>query len=154
MTSIQYDDIFNSFLGNVTDYELAALTVSNAYENMTEWLHKAVSTPYLRRLFSSIVLDDDTQVMTYELAVIVDDESDKEFVISMLGKQMVYEWIHPRVNNVSNLNMFFGNKDQKFFSQAQHLSELRGIEEDAYNSVRRMIRDRTYIWNDYIGGAS
>ena len=154
MTSISYDDIFNSFLGNVTDYDLASLSPSDAYEQMCEWLRKSVADPYVRHIFSSLSLDDNTQIMSYELELSIDNEADNDFVTQVLGKQMVYEWIHPRVNKTTNLNQYFGNKEQKFYSQKEMLSELRQTEQECYVEARRLIRDHGYINNSYLGGAT
>jgi hypothetical protein len=65
---------------------------------------------------------------------------------------MVYEWIHSQVNSVVNTAQFFGGKEQSFYSQANHLAELRNIENDAVLAVRNMISDRGYIYNGYLGG--
>ena len=154
MTSIQYDRIFNNFLGNVADYEFATFSPSEANEEMTEWLHKALARPYVRRLFSSLSLDDMVQMLSFEMAHSVDDDTDIEFVITVLAKQMVYEWVSPMVNSTTNIMQAFMGKEQKFYAQANHLSELRGIKEDALSEVRRLIRDRGYIWNSYLEGSS
>lgn len=36
------------------------------------------------------------------------------------------------------------------YAQSNHMAELRGIEEDAELEVRRMIRDRGFISNEYL----
>ena len=56
MTSIDYKDIFESFLGNITDYNFANLSISDSYQLMAETLHKAVSNPFVYRIFSSASL--------------------------------------------------------------------------------------------------
>lgn len=150
MTSISYEDIFSYFLGYVTDYELASLTMSDAYALMTEQLHKAVAQSYIRRLFKSLVLDDEIHTLTYEMNYDVDENSDLDFVILILSKQMVAEWLAPQVRSKVNLSQFFGGKEQQFFSQSQHLSQLRGMLEDTQLEVRKMIRDRGYIYNSYL----
>ena len=46
----------------------------------------------------------------------------------------------------------FGSKEEKFYSQSQHLSELRGLVNDSRKQQRRMIADRGYAWNSYLDG--
>ena len=113
MASISYEEIFSSFLGNVTDYNLASLSPTDAFEIMSEYLHKSVADPYMYRLFSEYSLDDEGQVLSYTLSNSVNDETDKEFVINALAKWMVYEWLNKQVQSVVNISQMFSNKDQK-----------------------------------------
>lgn len=152
MTSLKYDDIFSSFLGDVTDYNIVNLSITDATELMQEYLHKALSETYVRRLFSSVELADDVQTMMFELKRIGDETADKEFVTHMLGKWMTYEWIHNQVRSVLNTAQFFGGAEQKMFSQAQHLSELKELQEQIYSEARNYIRDAGYISNSYLDG--
>lgn len=152
MTSVNYEDIFSYFFGEVTDFKIASLEVSDAYELMREYLHKTVATPYIRRLFSSIVLSDETQVLSFEMLEEQDLEADKDFVVLVLSKGMVVQWLEPQVRSKVNLAQMFSGKEQKFFSQSAHLAELRGLLEDVSLDVRNMIRDRGYINNSYLEG--
>lgn len=152
MTSIDYNEIFESFLGNITEYEFNNLSLSESYALMTEYLQKAVASSYVRHIFSSITLDDEIHQLQYEMDYVVDEESDNRFVITVLAKQMVYEWIHPQVRSVNLTQQFFGGKEQQFFAQQSHLNQLRSLEEDTMLEVRRMIRDRGYISNTYLDG--
>ena len=150
MTSLSYEEIFSYFLGSVTDYDIAKLDMSSAYQLMAEYLHKALAKTYCRRLFSSISLDDEVQTISFEMASVVDDEADLEFVKNILSKSMVIEWLEPQVRSKVNVAQFFGAKEQKMFSQATHLSELRGLLADTENEVRKLIRDRGYVYNSYL----
>ena len=154
MTSIDYQVIFENFLGNITDYEFANLSISDSFSLMTEYLHNALAETYLRRIFSSLTLDDETHILSYEMKYVVDDEADKEFVIDAIAKWMVYEWLHKEVRNKTNTTQFFGGKEQKYYSQAQHIAELRGLMDDVYKEARFFVQDRGYISNSYIGGTS
>lgn len=150
--TIKYQDVFNSFRGNVADYKLASLSVEDSESLMQEWLHKSFSNMYVHRLFSSFEFDDDVRELSFTMTKTVNEAVDKEFVIQVLAKQMVYEWVHPQVRNAENTAQFFGGKEQSFYSQANHLSALRGLEEDALVEVRRLINDRGFIYNDFLEG--
>ena len=113
MTSLDYQVIFDSFLGNITDYDITGLELSDSFAIMTEYLHKAVGNPYVRHIFSSISMDDEIQVLSYEMNQVVDEDADAEFVIDVLAKQMVYEWIHPQVRSQLLTKQFFGGKEQQ-----------------------------------------
>lgn len=152
MASVSYDDIFSNFLGSITDYDLQVnLSPSDSYGLMTEYLHKTVADQYVKHLFSSVTLDDDVQVFTYEMA---NGNDDAEFVVMAISKWMVYEWLHKEVRSKLNTAQFFGGKEQKFYSQAQHISELRALQDDAFKEARRFIQDRGYISNSYLVGGT
>ena len=151
MSSIKYDNIFSSFLSNVTDYKIATQDEDTTIEQLKEYLHKVVGIPYIRALFLSISMDDENDLLTYEMND-PDPNGDDDFLINMFGKAMVYEWIHPQVRKTSLLSQMFSGKEVKWYAQSSHMSELRGIEEDADLEVRRMIRDRGFIKNKYLGG--
>lgn len=153
MSSINYEIIFGSFLSNVTDYKIATQGEDVTTEQLTEYLHKAIGTPYIRTLFLSIELDDDNSELIYTMNN-PDIKGDDDFLINLLGKAMVYEWIHPMVRKTSLLAQMFSGKEVRFFAQSNHLAELRGIEEDTELEVRRMIRDRGFINNKYLGGTA
>ena len=152
MASLSYDEIFSDFLGSVTDYDLASINIDDMYGLMTEYLHKTLSQSYVRRLFSSIAFDDIVQMFTFEMANSVDDAADLDFTRYILSKGMIVEWLKPQVRSKVNIAQFFGGKEQKWFSQAQHLSELRGLLEDTKLEMRKAIRDRGYIYNPYLEG--
>lgn len=152
MSSINYDYIFSSFLSNVTDYKIATQDEDVTTEQLTEYLHKALGTPYIRTLFSNIGFDDNEGVLTYDMKR-PDPLGDNDFVSNMLGKAMVYEWVHPQVRKTSLMAQMFSGKEVKWYAQSNHMAELRGIEEDAELEVRRMIRDRGFISNEYLEGS-
>jgi len=150
MASLSYDEIFSDFLGSVTDYGLASIDIDDMYGLMTEYLHKTLSLSYVRRLFSSISLDDTVQEFSFAVINAVDDDADVDFVKSILSKGMVVEWLKPQVRSKLNIAQMFGGKEQKFYAQSNHLSELRGLLEDTKLEMRKEIRDRGYIYNLYL----
>jgi len=112
MSSINYDVIFSSFLSNVTDYKIAKQDEDVTIEQLKEYLHKVIGTPYIRALFLTISMDDETGLLTYEMKN-PDANGDDEFLITMLGKAMVYEWVLPQVQKTSLLAQMFSGKEVK-----------------------------------------
>lgn len=151
MTSIDYDDIFGYFLGYVHDCQLAAMSMNDAYAEMREWLHKAYSQPYINRLFKNAEMDDDLDEFTFDMAYSVKG-ADDDFVVEVLATGMMIEWLKPQVRSKVNLSQYFGGKEGKFYSQANHIDQLRNTLEDAQIELKRIIRDRGFIHNDYLGG--
>lgn len=148
--TLSFDDIFSSFLGYVTDYNIASMNIQDAYDMMVEWLKKAYSKPYARRLFSSSTLDTEIQTLTFEMNYKKDDEMDKDFVLEVLSRGMVIEWLQPQVKSKLLTQQFFGGKEQKYYAQSNQLDQVRALLEDAILEQRKMIRDRGYIYNSYL----
>ena len=89
--------------------------------------------------------------MKYETA----DNSDEDFVTKILYKGMLVEWLTPQVRSKLNIaQMMTSNKESKFYSQAQHLSELRGMLEDTKIELRQIISEHGFIYNTYLDEGS
>lgn len=151
MTS-SYNEIYSRFLNKIRDYEFAGLPEPSATEQMKEWLRSSLSNVYIYRIFDTFSADDEVAEIEYTLKSSIDDFADKNFVEELLGDQMVYEWISPRVKSTTLTNQMITNsKEQKFYAQANHLSQLQSIQQDAYDKVRKSLRDRGYGYNSYLG---
>lgn len=156
MTSISYDEIFSQFLGLVEDNKFWSQDANDVNEILVELLHKAVYTSYVYRLFSSISTEDPTQMLIFEMVHSENEIGDRYFVITAIAKWMKYEWLSPQLNSVVNTAQAFMGKEQKYYSQSAHMSEIRAMTELAYKEARDFIRDRSYISNNYLsnGGLS
>jgi hypothetical protein len=151
MTSLSYDEVFDDFLGRVADFDFSTMDESTANYLMAEYLQKVVSRPYIRRLFKSISADKEIHLIEFEMVDVVDEDADLEFVKTILSKGMVVEWLEPQVRTKVNIAQFFGGKEQKYYSQSNHIAELRALLRDTETELRGEIRDRGYIYNAYLG---
>lgn len=143
MTS-EYSDVYSRFLLRVTDYDIAGLEQTLAYELMNGWMKSVLSKPMVRRLFASVSLDDDVEEIEYVLNSPWDEATDKEFVEELLSVGMVSEWVSPKFHSILNTNQFFSNKEQSFYSQANHMDQLRQMYEKSQIDFHKLIRDRGY----------
>lgn len=151
MTS-SYNDIYSRFLNKIRDYDLAGLPEPNATEEMREWLQSTLSHSYIYRIFNSFSADDEIAEMEYTLKTPVDDYSDKNFVEELLGNAMVVEWMDTKVNNTNLIHLMVTNsKESKWFSQQQHIGQLRELWADSESKVRSMLRDKGFNYNSYLG---
>ena len=100
-----YEDIFERFYPLITDPGFYKLQKSYVTNLMTNWLHDAIAEPYIRKKFSTISLDDDMEEITFELENPIDDNSDKEFVFSVLTQYMVISWMKPQVESLSLIHI-------------------------------------------------
>lgn len=149
MTS-EYNSIYSRFLLRVTDYEFSGLDEKLAQEMMNGWMKSTLSWPYIRRLFSFITADDDVEMVEFELAKPIDEQSDLDFAEEVIAQGMVVNWLSPQYHSVLNTAQFFSNSEQKYYSQANHMSELKDMYHNAKADLRKMIRDRGIFNNSYI----
>ena len=154
MASINYDEIYSRFYTKVEAFDFVYENADEdvVAEYMTIWLHSALSYPYIRRVFSTLSVDDDQESLTYEMRYAIDDFTDTEFVTELLANGMVYFWVQPKVQSITNIVQNFGTTDGRYFSQAMHLSELRALLADTEIRIRGLIRDRGYLYNTYLDG--
>ena len=118
-----------------------------AYETMKEWLHEIVAFPWVRKIFSSITLDDVLEELTFELVNSVDEQSDNDFVIKLFTDGFVICWMKPQVETTINLATVIGGKDEKkLLSNYQaNIDRLNSLE----LKLKKYIRDYGYINGTY-----
>lgn len=156
MASLKYDEIYSRFFTKVEAFDFVHEELSDRIiaEYMSSWLRSALAYPYIRRLFKTVVLDSELETFEGELRYEIDEFTDNEFVLEVLAYGMVYSWLEPKVKSITNIYQNFAASERKFYSQSQHLSELRALLSDAEVRIRSLIRDRGYLYNTYLDGGS
>ena len=110
---LSYFTLFSRVLNKINDPKELSLDENDLLEIYTERLHSVVGKPRVRRLFSSISLDDEIQEMTFTLNNSVDEESDKDFVLEILSLGMAIEWLQPQVDSIIHTSVMIGGKEEK-----------------------------------------
>ena len=152
MTSLEYSKIYSRLFSKIEAYDFIELSEEELNDFLCNWIHSASANQYVRRLFKSFVLDDEVQEVQYEMKYSVDEFSDTEFITEILALGVVVAWLEPKINSINSIAQMFGSKEEKFYSQSQHISELRNLVNDSRKQQRRMIADRGYAWNTYLDG--
>ena len=154
MASLSYDDIYSRVLDKITDYDFLNLTDSEIYGNLTRKMKIALSKPYLRRLLSSVVYDDDIQVLNYTLSYPTADEgADNDFVCEAIALGVVVAWLEPKVKTTNLIHQqFTSSKESKWYNQKDHLSELKALLKACRYEQQSLIRDKGFINNSYVDG--
>ncbi|MDY5913528.1 MAG: hypothetical protein SPJ62_16305 [Inconstantimicrobium porci] len=111
--TLPYSTLFSRVLNKINDPKELSLDENDLLEIYTERLHSVVGKPRVRRLFSSISLDDEIQEMTFALNNSVDEESDKDFVLEILSLGMAIEWLQPQVDSIMHTSVMIGGKEEK-----------------------------------------
>lgn len=152
MSSIDSEEIYNAFLGYIRDNSILENDEDVVMEFMADWFKKSYSKPYVRRLFKSLSYSDVAETLEYELKFKTTEDADKDFIVDVLALGMVEAWLSPLIRRTSNLIQMFGGKEQKFYSQASHIEQLRAVYEDAKLEQRKLIMDRGFAFNSYLEG--
>lgn len=147
---LSYSTLFSRVLNKINDPKELSLDEKDLLEIYTERLHSVVGKPRVRRLFSTLTLDDELQEMTFTLNNSVDEESDTDFVLEILSLGMAIEWLQPQVDSVIHTSVMIGGKEEKKLLD-NHKNMI-----DRLDSMKReqnkMIRDYGYMYNSYING--
>lgn len=145
-----YEEIYSQFYSKETDPTFfTKYSKDEAYDLLRDWLHSLVGIPYIKKCFSTITLDDELMELTFELANPVDDDSDNYFVKDIFSQGLVICWMQQKVDNVVNLSVVIGGKDEKTILNNYKANITRL--EDLKIQLRKTIRDYGYINNSYIG---
>ena len=144
-----YEEIYSRFYIKETDPGLFKLPKEDAYDRMRSWLHSVASTPYVRKCFSILTLDDELNELTFELKKSVDENSDIDFVTEVFAQGMVIGWMRPYVDKTVNLAAVLGAKEEKMMlnNYKANIARLETLEKN----LKKFIRDYGYFNNDYIG---
>ena len=145
---LSYSTLFSRVLNKINDQKELSLDENDLLEIYTERLHSVVGKPRVRRLFSSLSLDDEIQEMTFTLNNSVDEESDKDFVLEILSLGMAIEWLQPQVDSVIHTSVMIGGKEEKKLLD-NHKNMIERLD-SMKKEQNKMIRDYGYIYNSYI----
>ena len=145
---LSYSTLFSRVLNKINDPKELSLDENDLLEIYTERLHSVVGKPRVRRLFSTLTLDDELQEMTFTLNNSVDEESDKDFVLEILSLGMAIEWLQPQVDSVIHTSVMIGGKEEKkvLDNHKNMIDRLDSMKKEQ----NKMIRDYGYMYNSYI----
>ena len=135
MTS--YETIYNRFLSRTTDFNLAELDDYSLNEMLKSWLHSAIIKT---RTKSDLSRDDKNEVFVNELT---------DLDIELLAMGMTLAWLDQTLNSTELTLMMLGGKEEKFYSQSQHISELRALRADTLREMQQLYTYDTYNNNDF-----
>jgi hypothetical protein len=136
MTS--YEVVYRRFLNRTTDFNLAELDDDTLNEMLKGWLHSAIIR--VRTVSDLTKYDDEIQQFNEDLL---------DLDIELLALGMTLAWLDQTLNSTENTLMFIGGKEEKFYSQANHIAELRALRADVLREMQQLYTYSTYIDNDY-----
>ena len=110
MTS-SFEDLFSRFYLKAQDYTIPGLTDEVVKDMLGGYLRAVVSEPFVRRMFTSISIDEDVEEIEFEMRESTDEDSDHWFVEELLVRGMVVQWLSPRYYSTLNTSQMFTNSE-------------------------------------------
>lgn len=152
MVTLDFEEVYSIFFNKIEAYDFLELDNATIEDMLLHYLLSSFTNPFVRQLFSTLNVDEDGESFSFEMNYPIDDYTDKEFIKEVLALGLCIKWITPRVNSVIGMNQTYGSKEEKYFSESSHKAELRNILHLWKREQLQQIRDRGYIWNNYLDG--
>lgn len=147
-----YETIFSRTRGRISDPKELSLDENDLLEIYTERLNNVIANPRVRRLFSSLTLDDEIQQLDFMLNNSVDETADMNFVVGILVLGMTIEWLQPQVDSIMHTSVMIGGKEEKKLLD-NHKNMIDRLDSMKIELNKR-IRDYGYMYNSYINTES
>lgn len=150
--TLPYETIFSRTRGRISDMKELSLDENDLLEIYTERLNNVIANPRVRRLFSSLTLDDEIQQLDFTLNNSVDETADMNFVVGIFVLGMTIEWLQPQIDSIMHTSVMIGGKEEKklldnYKNMIDRLDSMK-IE------LNKRIRDYGYMYNSYINTES
>lgn len=149
---LPYETVFSRTRGRINDPKELSLNENDLLEIYTERLHNVIGNPRVRRLFSSLLLDDEIQQISFELNNSVDKVSDEDFVVDLIILGMTIEWLQPQIDSILHTSVMIGGKEEKKLLD-NHKNMIERLD-SMKKELHKMIRDYGYMYNSYINTES
>ena len=132
-----YEKIYNRFLSRTTDFNLVEMDDHTLNEMLKSWLQSAIIKT---RTSTNLSRNDEDEVFENDLT---------DLDIELLAMGMTLAWLDQTLNSTELTLQFLGGKEEKFFSQSAHISELRALRTDTLREMHQLHTYDTYLNNDY-----
>lgn len=133
-----YKDIYDEFFHKITDYDLFEMEEKDIFAISKKYLHKAILD--FNACEQDLTLRDD------ELEQFEEDLTDMEKEI--LSNFMVLHWVTPQVFSIQMAKQYLGDTEYRFYSQANHLSELVKLKDHTETKAQELMYQYTYDMGD------
>lgn len=134
-----YSTLYERCLSKLEDPTLLQLPEEDLEQMLHDYMLSAIAK---HRKCEHDLSDRDEELKQFN-----SDLTDLE--VEILAILMLREWISVRLHSVTNVLQVFSGKETKWFSQAQHIAELRAMDDTLKLEAQQLSRDWTYQNNDY-----
>ena len=134
-----YETIYDRATRRLTDFDLAAMSDVDLEDTLHGYLLSAIAQ--FRRCKNDLS-DRDDELRQFN-ADLLDVEQE------ILAILVARAWLQPQLQSVLLTNQVFSDKEQKYYSQAQHLSTLSDLDERLKLEAQKLSRDYTFSSGSY-----
>lgn len=134
-----YEKIYDRFSQKITDFSLAEVDDYSLDKMLLGWLNSSIVN--VRKREHNLSLRDD------EMQEFQEDLSDLEIELLALGMKLA--WIDQYLNSTELVLQLIGGKEEKYYSQSAHISELRELRKDTLREMNSLHNYDTYTNNSY-----
>ena len=136
-----YEEIYNLASNKITDPEIALLSQEDIEELFHGYLISAI--PKFRKCKNDLSNRDD-ELRQFNVDLL---DVEKEILAILVAR----EWLQPQLYSTLLTKQVFSDKEQKYYSQSSHISELRALDETLKIEAQKLSRDYTYGSSEYLG---
>lgn len=133
-----YSKIYKKFLNSITDFNFSNFDEETLKGMFVEWLSTAVVNT--RSTTDLSKRDNNTEMFENNLT---------DLDVELLAMGMRLAWLDQSLNSTDLILMMIGGKEEKYYSQAGHISELRKLREDTKLEMKRLHSYHTYTNGSY-----
>lgn len=133
-----YEKVYDRFLSRTTDFNLAELDDYTLSEMLKSWLCSAIVK--VRTSSDLSKRDDENEVFENDLT---------DMDVELIAMGMTIAWLDQTLNSTELTLQFVGGKEEKYYSQSAHISELRALRADTLREMQQLYTYDTYTKNDY-----
>ena len=131
-----FETIYNTALRKLEDFDLANMPEQDLEDTLHGYLISAIAQ------FRKCKKDRDEEAKQFNV-----DLEDEE--IEILGIMVARQWLQPYVNSSLLAKQIVGGKEENWYSQASHLSQLQARDASLKIEAQKLSRDYTYANNNY-----
>ena len=136
-----YEEIYNLASNKITDPEIALLLPEDIEELFHGYLISAI--PKFRKCKNDLSNRDD-ELRQFNVDLL---DVEKEILAILVAR----EWLQPQLYSALLTKQVFSDKEQKYYSQSSHISEIRALDETLKIEAQKLSRDYTYGSLEYLG---
>ena len=135
----QYSTLYKRALAQITDPLLANLPEEDLENMLYGWLMDAIVEPVVGE-YDFTKRNEESKEFQFDIS-----ERDQK----ILAIHMVRSWLAPQIASVTLTAQVYSGKETKYYAQANHLSEMRALDEDLQRQADLLFCRGTYLDNGY-----
>lgn len=130
-----FQEVYDTFLSQITDYELAVMEETSLDENMEKWMKNAIG--YFSNCRHNLLDYDDDVAKQFN-----DDLTNNELYI--LSKFMVFVYLDTHLIKEDLMKQSLNSKDYRMYSPANQIKAIQGLKESVNAEANILLSRYSY----------